>query len=329
MNTIAVCNNKGGVGKTSLAYHLAWMYAGLGRNVLLADLDPQANLTRMFLDDEAVEALWTGTDSSRTIHQALLPLLEGTDDVAALSPIQPTVGIGLVAGDMRLSGAEDELSGQWADCLDRKPRAFRALTALSRVIDHAAREMEADLALVDVGPNPGALNRAALLAATHVMVPLAPDLYSIEGLRNLGPTLRKWREEWADRRGRNPVKGLGLPEGAMRPIGYVVLQHAMRLDRPVHAYERWMDRIPGAYREFVLEESGEDTPPVAEDPHRLGTLKHLHSLMPLAQEARKPMFSLKAADGALGGHASAVSGCYRDFRDLARRITSAASMSEA
>ncbi|MHC1595014.1 MAG: ParA family protein [Methanotrichaceae archaeon] len=46
---VAFFNNKGGVGKTSLVYHLAWMYADLGLKVLVADLDPQANLTAAFL----------------------------------------------------------------------------------------------------------------------------------------------------------------------------------------------------------------------------------------------------------------------------------------
>ena len=58
MNTIAFFNNNGGVGKTSLVYHLAWMYADLGVPVVAADLDPQANLTRMFLDEERLEELW-------------------------------------------------------------------------------------------------------------------------------------------------------------------------------------------------------------------------------------------------------------------------------
>jgi len=319
MNTIAVFNNKRGAGKTSLVYHLAWMYAQLDRNVLVADLDPQANLTSMFLDDEEVEALWSAQET-RTIHPALRPLMEGVGDVSTPSLLRPAEGIGLIPGDMRISGVEDELSSQWPACLDGKPRAFRVLTAFSRVIHRAALGMNADLALVDVGPNLGALNRAALLAATEVIVPLAPDLYSIQGLKNLGPTLRQWREGWAARREKNPVEKLDLPEGAMAPIGYVVLQHAMRLDRPVKAYERWMDRIPGAYRQLVLGESGEGAPPVAEDPECLGTLKHFRSLMPLAQEARKPMFLLKAADGAIGGHARAVGNCYEDFRALVRRV---------
>ncbi len=49
---IAFFNNKGGVGKTSLAYHLAWMFADLGKQVLAADLDPQANLSAAFLDED-------------------------------------------------------------------------------------------------------------------------------------------------------------------------------------------------------------------------------------------------------------------------------------
>ena len=61
-------------------------------------------------------------------------------------------------------------------------------------------------------------------------------------------------------------------------------------------------------------------PPLEEDPLCLATLKHFRSLMPLAQEARKPMFALKPADGAIGGHVSAVRGCYRDFRALAREV---------
>jgi chromosome partitioning protein len=55
---IAFFNNKGGVDKTSLVYHLAWMFSDLGWRVLAADLDPQANLTAAFLDEDQLENLW-------------------------------------------------------------------------------------------------------------------------------------------------------------------------------------------------------------------------------------------------------------------------------
>ena len=290
-------------------------------SVVAADLDPQANLTSMFVDDDRVEELWPDGSHSQTIFGAIQPLLEGTGDIQPPHIEQIAPNLGLLVGDLALSASEDELTSQWPDCLDRKPRAFRVLSALWRVIEIAAKERQAAFVLLDVGPNLGAVNRASLIAAQRVVIPLAPDLYSLQGLRNLGPTLRRWRSEWAERRGRNPVTGLSVPTGEMCPVGYVVMQHAVRLDRPVKAYDRWMERIPAVYREAVLDQRPSAQPQCVEsDPHRLAALRHYRSLMPLAQEARKPMFALRAADGALGGHAKAVQDCYRDFRALARTI---------
>ena len=58
----------------------------------------------------------------------------------------------------------------------------------------------------------------------------------------------------------------------------------------------------------------------ADDPNCLATLKHYRSLMPMAQEARKPIFALTAADGAIGSHAAAVNQAYRDIEKLAAKI---------
>jgi len=321
MKTITFFNNKGGVGKTSLVYHLAWMYADLGVSVIAADLDPQANLTSMFLDEERLEQLWPDDQHPQTLFGAIQPLLDGTGDVARPHVENIAPNIGLLVGDLGLSSSEEELNSQWPDCLDRKARAFRVLSAFWRIIEQAAQQREAKVVLMDVGPNLGAINRAALIASEHVVVPLAPDLYSLQGLRNLGPTLRRWRKEWGERRSRNPVVELLLPSGDMQPIGYVVMQHAVRLDRPVMAYNRWMARIPAVYSEAVLgNPKGVAPETVEQDANCLAMLRHYRSLMPLAQEARKPMFFLQAADGAIGGHAQAVRTCYKDFNALALQI---------
>jgi hypothetical protein len=100
-----------------------------------------------------------------------------------------------------------------------------------------------------------------------------------------------------------------------------VLQHSVRLDRPVKAYEKWIARIPEIYRVEVLREGGAATSlRVADDPNCLGLLKHYRSLMPMAQEANKPMFFLKPADGAIGAHQDAVKEVYRDFAALAEAV---------
>ena len=60
---IAFFNNKGGVGKTSLVYHVAWMLAEQGYRILTADLDPQGNLSAAFLDESRLEKLWSGNQT--------------------------------------------------------------------------------------------------------------------------------------------------------------------------------------------------------------------------------------------------------------------------
>ena len=69
----------------------------------------------------------------------------------------------------------------------------------------------------------------------------------------------------------------------------------------------------------MLQQSGEAATP-ATDPNCLATLKHYRSLIPLGQEARKPIFKLTPADGAIGNHAVAVQEAAADFRAVAERI---------
>jgi cellulose biosynthesis protein BcsQ len=303
------------------------MFADRGLRVLAADLDPQANLSAAFLDEERLEALWPENDEqSRTIYGAVRPLVRGTGDVSEpafeMVGLDLTLGdrLALIPGDMQLSGFEDELSQVWPKCLDKNERAFRVMSAFWRVMQKGASNHHANVILVDLGPNLGAINRAALISSDLVVIPLGPDLFSLQGMRNLGPTLRDWRQGWKERTPKNPDSGLSLPAGDMQPIGYIVMQHSVRRDRPVRAYEKWIARIPSVYREYVLNQREDNPPPVTRDEHCFALLKHYRSLMPMAQEARKPMFFLKPADGALGAHTYAVKEAYADFHNLAREI---------
>jgi len=320
MKTIAFFNNKGGVGKTTLVYHLAWMFADNNFPVVVADLDPQSNLTSMFLDESRLEDLWGEDEHRQTLMLSLEPILEGTGDIRTPPVERVGENISLIVGDLTLSTFEDKLSSQWPLCLSRDRAAFRITSAFHRMIEAVVNQTGAELVLIDVGPNLGAINRSVLIAADHVVIPLAPDLFSLQGLRNLGPTLRDWREEWGERLKKNVEPRLSLPKGLMTPEGYVVMQHAVRLDRPVRAYEKWMKRIPIEYRKSVLEEGADSLLTVDNDPYCLAQLKHYRSLMPMAMEVRKPMFMLKPADGAIGSHQQAAVTCYQDFIALARQI---------
>jgi len=322
MKTIAFFNNKGGVGKTSLVYHLAWMLSELDHRVITADLDPQANLSGMFLGEARLAELWESKNAV-TVERSIHPLFEGTGDIAD-SPYLEKIGerIGLLVGDLALSKWEDHLSMAWPMSVEEDKRAIRDTTAFARTIERAGDSFKADLALVDVGPNFGAINRAAMIASDYVVIPLAPDLFSLQGLRNVGPILRQWRQAWQERVKKKPQSlDISLPKGNMKPLGYIIMRHSIRLSRPVQAYGRWIEKIPKAYMKSVSKnENVRSKIKSSEDRNNLAHLKDYRSLMPMAQEANKPMFMLRPADGAIGAHLSAVGDCYEDFRNLAEEI---------
>lgn len=317
-------NNKGGVGKTSLVYHVAWMLAELGHRTLVADLDPQANLTAAFLDEDQVSELWNPAtpSSASTIFQCIRPLTE-VGDIREPQLQKISAQLHLLPGDLALSGFEENLSSEWPNSLGsgNLHRPFRVLTAFWQVLQMGASSCEAEVVVVDVEPSLGAINRSALIATDFIVVPLAADLFSLQGLRNLGPTLRRWREEWQKRQQNWKTPAFGLPEGRMLPIGYVIQQHGVRLNRPTAAFDRWVRRIPGEYTEHVLGELDSLAAGMPEtDPNRIATVKHYRSLVPLAQDARKPIFRLTSADGAIGAHQTAAREAYDDFMKLAAEI---------
>ena len=337
MTSVALFNNKGGVGKTTLTYHLAHMLQRLGHRVLAVDLDPQSNLTAAFLNEDQLQVLWQEPQSpawhepqqtlfnpwsdsghTGTVASALRPIMDGTGDVELLDPLQVIEGLWLLPGDLELSAFEGRLSDAW-------PRGFtgtdlaaiRTTTAFYRIMRHARAKVEAEIVLIDVGPNLGAINRAALLAADSVLMPLAADLFSLRGLRNLGPTLREWRASWRDIVLPKIPDGILAPAGSMTPLGYVIMQPIMRLDRPMRAYGGWLERIPGVFYSAVL---GQENFDPEDRSYEIATLKNYQSLMPLSHDARKPMFDLRAADGALGSTQTYVQRCYQDFRALSEEM---------
>ena len=320
--TLTFFNNKGGVGKTSLVYHVAWMLSELDHVVLVVDLDPQANLTAAFLDEDALVDLWErSSTAATTVYRCVEPLTK-VGDIKTPELRRVSERLYLLPGDLGLSDFEDLLSTEWPNCLGSAPyRAFRSITSFWQVIQMGIRQSHADIVLVDVGPSLGAINRSALIATDFVVVPLGADLFSLQGLRNLGPAFRRWRREWTMRRGHWQSPEFELPIGSMQPIGYLMQQHGVRLSRPVRAYDRWFKRMPAEYARSVLDQpEGSESLTPENDPNLIAPIKHFRSLIALAQEARKPIFSLTPADGAMGAHSIAANAAYGDFKQLAEEL---------
>ena len=319
MKSLVLFNNKGGVGNTTLLFNLAHMLARRGHATVLLDYDPQCNLSSVATSEDELVGVWEGSAGGATVARCVDLVRRGKGDVVEPELAEVADKLWLLPGELTLARFEQTLAESWGQVQQRdNERALHVTSALARLAELAAEQVDAELALIDVGPNLGALNRAALLGADALVVPVAPDLFSLQGLRNLGPTLREWRADW-DR----AVSRLAAPPAGRRflPRGYIVQQHPARVDRPVKAYEQWASQIPSVFHTEVLDErSGSVDYSLADDPYCLATIKHFASLVPFAQQARKPIFDLKQADGIGGGQIQAVARARAELVRLADRI---------
>ena len=314
MKILTFFNNKGGVGKTTMVYHIAWMLSEKGQKVIVADFDPQSNLSAMFLSAERLEEVFEKEEEKLTILRGIQPVVEG-DPYERVHVEAINENIGLLIGDLSLSTFEDRLSDAWLKCLDKDPYAFKVTSVFNSIIADAGEQWEADIVLVDIGPNLGAINRSVAISSTYLILPVASDLVSLQGIKNLGITLEKWRR----RENPRPTRILS-PKGEMIPLGYIIMQYAAQSRRPVRAYKRWADRIPKVYQKYLATDTQSPLPSLEADPACLGLLKHYHSLAPMSMEAKKPIFLLKPADGAIGAHMTAVNSSYADFERVTDRI---------
>jgi chromosome partitioning protein len=167
---ITLCNQKGGVGKTTTAINLGAAMAELGRRVLLVDFDPQASLTvGLGFNPNRIDA---------TIYHLLMDGTVGLDDVVVETT---TPGIDLIPSNIDFAGAEMQLINE----VGREHLLARALTpALERY----------DLILIDCQPSLGLLTVNALAASDGVIVPLECEYFALRGVAMLKNTIVKVQE---------------------------------------------------------------------------------------------------------------------------------------
>lgn len=163
MRVIAFLNQKGGVGKTSCCHHLSGTLAAMGRRVLLVDNDPQASLTQGLLGTEATAALDPG-GTLAAVYEGSAP------SPAAIARPSGTAGVDLVAGSRHV--------GRY-NLADPTAAPGRSQGCLARFLAGCEGY---DLALVDCPPNLHLCAWAALLAATHLVVPLQAEDYGAQGI---------------------------------------------------------------------------------------------------------------------------------------------------
>ena len=319
--TISIFNNKGGVGKTTYMYHIAHMLSRRNLSVLMVDCDSQCNLTAYCLSDAEVRRSWAGNGNS--IFQVIDPVYRTMGDIRSRSPtkVSDKGSLHLVPGDLRLSNFEDLLGDTWSSARGGNEPALRAQSAIHRYIKFAAEKVKADLVLIDLGPNLGALNRSVLATSDYFITPVAPDLFSIQGTENLGNKLVAWRKEWDQCNLAWNDTTLSIPLGRPSYLGYVVQMHNVRgstkqgMTAGWSIYGEQLEPAIAANIVAKLNPLGQVTR-WDDGNYRLGQIPNLHSLIPYSLEARKPVFDCVSGDGLRGAHLRRAVGSQQHFETV-------------
>ena len=167
---VALCNQKGGVGKTTTTINLGAALAELGRQVLLVDFDPQGALS--------VGLGIAPHQLDRTVYNLLMERGVGVEDILLKTGVP---GLDLLPSNIDLSAAEVQLVGEVA-------REQTLTRALAPVVDRY------DYILIDCQPSLGLLTINALTAADGVIIPLECEFFSLRGVAMLIDTVEKVQE---------------------------------------------------------------------------------------------------------------------------------------
>jgi cellulose biosynthesis protein BcsQ len=347
MKTISVFNNKGGVGKTTLTFHLAHALAELGNKVLLIDADPQCNLTIYCTDSETIANIWEPEDqfidegieisskiiskvdlrkllsNVRSLHFLLRPTEEGTGEFDSISPpLNLAKNLDLIPGRLSLHTFEEKLASRWAEAYRGDPLAIRTITKIRSIASAYADAYGYDYVIIDTSPSLGALNKVIISTVDGFFVPASPDLFSLYGIRNIGKSLAKWKADFdtifqlisKDKRKQFPPRfvtfmGYTIYNAKKYSTGYKWNLALAHLGFAEKIPEAIKTHIPHELRDHITED--ELAQPIGEM-----SVMHTHNTFPaLSQHYHVPMWKIPGLVNLDIDHQNTVAGATQKFKD--------------
>lgn len=336
MISIAMFNNKGGVGKTTLTCNLASFIAGLGKHrVLVIDCDPQCNSTQLIMGIERAAALYmgaSGADTISTIKDVLQPIQDGDSgintDLQFLQAKDNRFNVDLLPGHPEFAIIEDRLGIAWGQLKARETSGYRQTnwnTLLCKFLSDSY-----DIVFFDLGPSLGSINRSVLVGCQYFITPLGSDVFSIIGVKNIAQWLDSWlsdyKHSWNGIQTQAQKDELAQKFGVTSApaiidgyIGYTVQQYITKSygkeRRATKAYESIISDVDKEI-ESALNNYFSASLKANNAAAKLGDIPHLYSLVPLAQKKAVPIHGLRSDDGLVGSQFSAV----REYRTMIEPI---------
>lgn len=330
---IALFNHKGGVSKTTTAFHLGWILAEKGYRVVLVDADPQCNLTGLVLGFKGKDEFdnFYEAEPNRNIRDGLAPAFESQPrkiEPIECVPVTGRDGLFLLPGHIRLS--EYEVTLGIAQELSASLQPLQNLPgAMTYLLDATASEMAADYVLVDLNPSLGAINQNLLMTSEYFIVPTTPDYFSLMAMHSLAHILPRWHSWSAEAQRKPALRDATYPFPQVTPqfLGAVLQKYRPRAGAPTVGFQQWIDEITKYTADTLvpLLAALAMTRPAHvyaqlqgfTDTYCLAQIADFNTLIARSQDTRTPVFAL--SDQQLG-HVGVVLEGDRKKRDEFRAI---------
>ena len=325
MKIISLFNNNGGVGKTTLAYHLANVLAEMGKKILIMDLDPQCNITICCIDQKQIENIWKNEDGfiddyesacatlsskkmqeynkrNHSIHYLLKPTEDGLSEIPndqLSEPIHLSKNLDLIPGRLTVYQYESFISERWSQTYQGNPLAIRTITRIRKLAETYGSIYGYDFIIIDTSPSLGALNKVIISTVDGFIIPCLPDMFSLYGIRNIGNSLKQWYKDF------NTIYSLIsdekrslFPSNFVHFLGYTIYnakKYAGKTNSPWNlstAHYNYAEQIPTMINNYIVPEvrkgltKKQISSPIGED-----AVMHSHNTLPnMSQKYHAPIW---------------------------------------
>lgn len=324
MKIISLFNNKGGVGKSTLGFHLGHALSQLGKKVLFVDLDPQCNLTISGLDEEKLHKIWEEEDpyiddyetaskdkenfneiitKPRSIHFLLKPTEDGLNELETFpAPLNLAPNLDLIPGRLSIHRYENKIAERWSGAYQGDNLALRTITNIRSICEKYSEIHNYDFVLIDTSPSLGILNKTIISTVDGFFIPAQPDMFSLYGIRNIGNSLELWQREFKTIYGLiSNDKRKKFPNKFVQFLGYTIYNAKKYQTTPqknkydlAQAHYYYVDKIPGIISEYIKEDNRSNLPQKEmESPIGGVSVMHTHNTFPsVAQALKCPMWKV-------------------------------------
>lgn len=253
MKIISFFNHKGGVCKTTTAYHLGWMLSKKGKRVLLVDADSQCNLTLSVIGEDNYED-FIASNPSNNIKSCLTPAFESEPNLipaAECVQVKNNANLFLLPGSFDITEYEVQLSVSFQlsssfSTMKNLPGSFYYL------LNSTAEAHNIDFVLVDLNPSLSAINQDFIISSDYFILPASPDYFSLMAIKSIARILPSW-EKWAEQ-ARLLFKNSTYPLPFRKPLflGYTVNDYTIRNGEPAKAFQEIIDKIDSTVKEELV-----------------------------------------------------------------------------